>query len=157
MYGIRHGVSFRDGGIVGLGAFVAAHSGAIEYDLLTKTGHELKDVGASLSWQALASFVLYVDENSALHREMDPERAVWAQTVKTNGLLADIYDLLAQINANLIAVGSHKKAKHTKPYPRPGMEEKRDDVKHFGKNALPPDELRAWFARKREEHGRKHD
>lgn len=136
---------------------MAEHDGAIEYDLLTKTGHELRDVGRTLSWQALASFILHLDENSALYRELNPEQSLWAQTIKTNGLLADIHDMLAQINANLVAVGTHKKAKKPKPYPRPGMEDKRDDVKHFGKGALPPDELRAWFEKKRKEHGSRHD
>lgn len=157
MHGAGHGLYDGYGKIVGLGAFVAEHSGAIEYDLLTKTGHELRDVGRTLSWDALASFVLHIDENSALYRELNPEQSLWTQTLKTNGLLADLYDVLSQINANLIAIGTHSKAKHTKPYPRPGMEAKREDVQHFGKNALPPDELRAWFAKKRKEHGRKHD
>lgn len=136
---------------------MAEHEGAIEYDLLTRTGHELRDVGNTLSWRALASFVLHDGDNSALAREIDSEHTLWAQTLKTNGLLADIYDVLAQINANLVAVGNRKQAKHVPPYPRPGMEDKRADVKHFGKNALPPDELRAWFAQKRKEHGSRHD
>lgn len=59
--------------------------------------------------------------------------------------------MLAQINANLVAIGSREKAKPVKPYPRPGMEERREDVKQFGKGALPRDELRKWFERKRKE------
>lgn len=145
-----------DGGIVSLAAFVTEHDGAIEYDLLTQTGHELQDVGRTLSWDALASFVLHVGSDSALSRDLDAEYQLWATTIKTNGILADIYDVLSQINANLVAIGSHKESKPIKPYPRPGMEEKRENVKHYGKGALPRGEFRKWLEKKREErkHGR---
>lgn len=130
---------------------MAEHDGAIEYDLLTKTGHELQDVGRTLSWNALASFILHTGGDSALSREMNADHYVWTTTTKTNGILADIYDMLAQINANLIALGERKQAKQVKPYPRPGAEEKRENIKHFGRGALPKDELRAWFEKKRRE------
>ena len=69
---------------------------------------------------------------------------------QVNVILADIFDVLAQINANLIAIGSHKSAKQPKPYPRP-VQKDPENVRHFGRGALPPDELRAWFEKKREE------
>ena len=148
---VRVGILRRDGGIVSLGAFVAEHAEAIEYDLLTKAGHELRDIGRTLSWNALASFILYVDTDSALARELNEEYSLWATQLKTNGILADIFDMLAQINANLVAIGTHDKSKPFKPYPRPGMEETRENVKHFGKGALPKGEFRKWLERKREE------
>lgn len=73
--------------------------------------------------------------------------AYWSSQAKTNAILADIFDMLAQINANLVAVGSHKASKKTKPYPRPGDKDKRD--KKLGKNALPAAELDSWLAQKR--------
>ena len=73
--------------------------------------------------------------------------AYWSSQAKTNAILADIFDMLSQINANLVAVGSHKASKKTKPYPRPGDKEKRD--KKLGKNALPAAELDSWLAKKR--------
>lgn len=146
-----------DGGIVSLAAFVTEHAGAIEYDLLTKTGHELQDVGRTLSWNALASFVLHGDADTALAREMNEEYSLWTMTMKTNGILADIFDMLAQINANLVAIGSHSKAKPVKPYPRPGMEEKREDVKHFGKGALPRGQFKVWLEQKRKERNGRND
>lgn len=79
--------------------------------------------------------------------ELDPDLASWAGTVKTNALLADIYDLLAMINANLCAMGTGKRAKKPKPYSRPGDKDK----KKIGKNALPAEELREWFNNKRKE------
>lgn len=146
-----------NGGIVGLAAFVVEHDGAIEYDLLTKTGHELKDIGRSLSWDALASFVIYDGNDSALARELDEEYTLWATALKSNGILADIFDMLAQINANLVALGEHKASKQVAPYPRPGMEEKRDNVKHFGRGALPRGEFRKWLEKKREEYHERND
>ena len=120
--------------------------------MLTKTGHELADVGSTLSWRALASFLLYSESGSALYRDVNGDAAVWAEAIKTNGILADIYDQLAQINANLVAIGSREKAKPATPYPRPGIEQTAGNMKHFGKGALSPDELEAWFEEKRKQY-----
>lgn len=133
------------------------HAGAIEYDLLTKTGHELKDVGGSLSWRALSSFIFHGDVDSALARDLDDEYTLWATNTKTNGILADIYDMLAQINANLVAIGSRTKAKPIKPYPRPGMSERRGDTQVIGKGALPKGEFRKWLEQKRKERDVRND
>ena len=67
--------------------------------------------------------------------------------MKTNALLADIYDMLAMINANICAMGTGKKATKPKKYPRPNDSEK----KTIGKKGLPPVELRACFDKKRKE------
>lgn len=76
--------------------------------------------------------------------------AYWSSRAKTNAILADIFDMLSQINANLVAVGNRKAAKKTKLYPRPGDKDKKE--KKIGKNALPADELDSWLARKRKEY-----
>ena len=81
-----------------------------------KDGYEIKDVGHSLSWGALHSFISNIEPDSALSRELDPDTYKWNTTVKTNAILADIYDVLALINANLVAIGSRKQAKKPKPY-----------------------------------------
>lgn len=138
------------GGIISLAKAVDEHREAIEFDLLTQTGHELKDVGRTLSWGAFRSFLKYAQPDSALTQAVRPEVSEWASTTKTNFILADIYDVLAQINANLVAVGSRKPAKNVKPYPRPGKKDK-DSEKHIGSGALPPDELHRWFEEKRAE------
>ena len=108
------------------------------------------DVGSSLSWGALRSFLLHIRPDSALAREINPDTYIWASRAKTNALLADIFDLLSMINANLCAKGTGKKPKKPKPYPRPGSKEA--ETTHIGKGALPPDKLREWFKQKEQEH-----
>ena len=75
--------------------------------------------------------------------------------MKTNFLLADIFDMLATINSNLVASASGKPAQKPKKYPRPGRKkDKADNETHFGSGALPPDELERWMEEKRESHAR---
>jgi len=81
---------------------------------------------------------------------MHPEFSAWATRVKTNGILADIYDVLSDIRYALITIGGGKPTKPN-PYPRPNAKEP-DNVQRFGKGGLPPDELRAWFEKKRKEN-----
>ena len=114
---------------------------------MISTGHSLDDVGSGLSWAALGSFLHNLGPDSATARELDPDMAIWSSPANTNAILADIFDMLAQINANLIAIGSHKTSKKPKPYPRPGDKEKQE--KRIGKNALPANELDLWIAKKR--------
>ena len=47
--------------------------------------------------------------------------------------------MLAQINANLVAIGSHKPSKKPKAYPRPGTKNNGDK---YGSKAVPVDEMR---------------
>lgn len=82
-------------------------------------------------------------------QEIRPEYAAWGTRAKTNVILADIFDMLALINTNLVATGSHRPAKRPKPYPRPFKNDKNSETRHFGSGALPPDELRKWFEEKR--------
>lgn len=115
--------------------------------MLTKTGHELEDVGRTLSWRALGSFVSNLSPDSALAREINPKISVWATQAKTNAILADLFDLLAMINANLVAVGSGKRARKPKRYDRP-IES--DNTKKLGSNsAMPRDEMVAWIEERR--------
>jgi hypothetical protein len=67
--------------------------------------------------------------------------------MKTNQILADIWDMLAMINANLIAKGTGKAAKSPKPYKRPGQQP--DKSQHIGSGALPPSELHKWIEERR--------
>lgn len=109
----------QPGGIISLARFVTEHKEAVEYDLITKTGNSLQDVGRRLDWSALNSIIRNIAPDSALMRELHPDVYQWATPTKTNALLADIYDVLNAINANLCAKGTGKRAKRPKPYPRP--------------------------------------
>lgn len=78
-------------------------------------------------------------------QELDYEVYEWETVSKTNAILADIFDLLANINASLVSIGSGKKAKQPERYPRPGDKKK----KQFAHDALPEDEMRSWIEEKR--------
>jgi len=111
------------------------HYEAINYDLLTRTGYSLDDVGGRLSWSALYSFVKNLDSASALARELGKSTG-WETILKTNAILADIYDLLA-------VIASGKRIKNAKPYPRPGKENY--TVRKIGKDPMTPEDLRKWY------------
>ena len=135
--------------MTGLAKYVSEHRKAIERDFFVETGHELREVGHTLSWSTLDAFLRNINPESALARELDPKMSNWVSRAKTNAILASIYDMLAVINSNLCAKGTGKRPKKPKPYPRPwDQEDKKPDVTHFGRGALPPDELRAWFKAK---------
>lgn len=130
--------------------FVLEHRKAIERDFFVETGHELREVGRTLAWSTLDAFLTHIRPDSALAKELDLKMSNWTTRAKTNAILASIYDLLAVVNANLCAKGTGKKPRKPKPYPRPWIEDKKQEpeVTHFGKGPLPPDELRAWFKSK---------
>ena len=89
--------------------------------------------------------------DTATMRELHPEYAEWNTTLKTNALLADIFDVLSMIGSILAALQVPRRTvKEPKPYPRPGQKPK--DQQHFGRGALPPDKLREWFNEKRRKH-----
>jgi len=117
---------------------------------MTRTRYTLEDVGGALSWSSLASFIKYLDGTSALARDLGKATG-WETTAKTNEILANIFDLLQVINANLVnmASGGKKKVK-VKPYPRPGRDE--DNTRKIGKGALPVEDLHAWI-RERQTNG----
>lgn len=129
--------------------FAYEHHKALDSDLMHKTGHELNDVGRSLSWSALYSFIGTLGADSEVARDIAPDLHEWTTRLKTNMLLADIFDMLAMINANLVAVGSHKKTKQPKPYPRPSDKSKGNT---YGNTPVPVADLRKLFAGKRKRH-----
>lgn len=121
--------------------------------MITSAGVELNDVGGSLSWGAFASFIKNLGYDSAVFRAQHPDMAEWGSTLKTNIILADIFDVLCQINANMVGGLSHKRPQRPKPYPRPWVDKK----KKTGKGALPVSELEKWIEQKRNEPRRRKD
>lgn len=114
---------------------------AVESDLL-QTGYTLDDVGHSLSWDALKSFLSYARPDSALFRKINPEMSEWSTSIKTNFILADIYDQLSMANALLRVIATHKKTKPQEPYKRPGAKK----AKRMGSGPLAGVvEMREWI------------
>ena len=136
------------GGIIGLARFVEEHAEALEYDLITRTRYTIEDVGGALQWSTLRAFIHFLGPDSAVARDAQKSTG-WETQLKTNAILADIYDVLSAINANLIQVGSkgRKRVKVT-PYPRPGT----DKARKIGKGALPIDDLREWIKERQKQH-----
>lgn len=124
--------------------FIDEHGEALTYDLMTRTQYTIDDIGGALSWRSLYSFIKFLGTDSALARDLDKSTG-WETTIKTNAILADIYDLLQVINANLVKVGGGK-TKKINPYPRPGRDE--DKKRKIGKDAVPVTDLREWIRRK---------
>lgn len=110
--------------------------------MITLTGYTIDDIGGALSWGALSSFVGNLPIQSATARKLN-QMDGFETSLKTNLLLADIFDLLQQINNNLIAIGTHKQARKITPYPRPGKDKNTHAI--GGRGALPPDEMRKWI------------
>ena len=142
----QEGVRCHAGGIISLTEFVDENSEAITTDLLRLTGHGIEELGGAISWHSLKAYLEHLPYDSALMRSLNAEQAEWATRVKTNAILADIFDMLAIINANLCGIGSGKKPKQPKPYPRPGTKEEQQTI---GKGAVTKQELEEFFERKR--------
>lgn len=132
------------GGIISLARFSEEHCEALEYDLLTRTNYSVNDLGGSLEWTSLQSFIKNLDTRSALARELGKSTG-WEDTLTTNRILADIYDLLQAINENIMRLGGGKKKK-IKPYPRPNDKDKNK----IGKGGLSLEDLRKWIKEKKE-------
>lgn len=129
--------------MISLADFISEHREAVERDLLTETGYELDDVGRSLSWGALKSFLSRVKPGSSLGNELNPDMTEWSTTLKTNAILADIYDMLSLINAQLRVIASHKRGRKPEPYKRPWIKD--HDDRKIGKGALPLSDMREWI------------
>lgn len=133
------------GGITGLARLIEEHGPALDYDLLTLTRYNLSDVGGALPWAALRHFVDHLPRTSALSRDLVPlsDEERWIAGDANCIILADIYDAIAQVGANLMAKGSGRAPRHMRPYPRPwdnGSGERR-----FGSDPIPISEFEDWW------------
>lgn len=135
------------GGIISLRGFIEDHREAVNHDLISSAGIEINDIGGSLSWGAFGAFIKKTPEDSALFRELHPEIGDWGTVLRTNIILADIYDCLSQINNNIVSGFSRKKSRKTEKYPRPWLQKK---GKKIG-TAMKRKELHEWMEKKRRE------
>ena len=102
---------------------------------MTRTGRTLNEylqMGAS-GILALISFVNYLPPDSALRSEEESKGEVgdWFTTLKTNVILADIFDAFVAANT--------KKGTKPKAYPRPKK------YQTIGKGAIPVSEFWDWW------------
>lgn len=102
---------------------------------MTRTGRTLTEyvnMGAA-GMVALVSFIENLPIDSALYKASHPkdEMPAWTETLKTNAILADIFDAFMAANT--------KKGRQIKPYPRPQRKE------GIGKGAVTIDEFWAWW------------
>lgn len=107
----------------------------MQYDLMTRTGRTLSeymDMGAA-GKAALISFIRYLTPDTATYRDMHPrdEYGEWYTTMKTNAILADIFDAFIAVNT--------KKGRQSKPYPRPKKKQT------IGRDAIPISEFWDWW------------
>ena len=107
----------------------------MEFDLMTRTGRTLDEfmcMGAA-GVAALIAFIENLPIDSALFKSMNPKDgfALWTETLKTNMILADIYDAYTKAHTK-------KGHKHV-PYPRPKKK------KAIGKGAIPVSEFWDWW------------
>ena len=109
----------------------------------------MNEVGDTLSYGALTSFIQNLGPDSSLAREINPDAYEWAMTTKTNSILADIFDVLSSINSNLCAIGSGKRASKPQTYPRP---KKKEDNKYGFKAEMSAAEFRNWLNERRRNH-----
>lgn len=102
------------------------------------------DMGAA-GKVALCHFVGQLEEDSALLHEMDGHGGRhWSSRMKTNGLLADLFDAIRQFNYSFAKEGTAQ----PKPYPRPWAEDK---TERFGKDPIPIEDFDDWWNGKKEE------
>lgn len=108
------------GGILSLVKLIDEHGEAIEYDLMTKAGLSLMQLGNGLSWMSLASFVKHLHGDSAYLRETCGEAAEWAEQRITNNALADMFDMINSFRCIYINSKGGDAGTPVR-YPRPGM------------------------------------
>ena len=131
------------GKIIGLAVLLTEHGEAIEADLVA-AGWTLDDVPARLPWRSFYAYVAHLPNDSALKRELNGENGEWSTLLKTNAILADLYDLLSGFaTAFAKSRGGHPKA--PKPYKRPGAQ---SGQQHIGSGAVPHGTFMEWWEEK---------
>lgn len=90
------------------------------------------DMGAA-GKAALISFIRYLPPDSVTYQETHPkdEYGEWFTTMKTNAILADIFDAFVAANT--------RKGRQVKTYPRPKKKQT------IGKGAIPVSEFWDWW------------
>lgn len=139
------GERYRLGGIAALVSIAEGeHRRAIEYDLITRAGLTLHDIPARLSWNAFLSFVTHLSPDSAYFTALNPDDSAWATRMKTNAILADVFDAIEWFSYSFRISKAKRgsRPKKPKPYPRPGQ--KTEDTR-IGKDPIPISKFDEWW------------
>lgn len=129
---------------------MAKHGGALEYDLLTKAGRTLDDLGGALSWRALRHFVQHLDHTSALWRERHKDKAEWFPWLDGTVLPALVADLIDCTNlgrweyAVSCTTKGHNKPRKPKPVPTPWRKVGKGE-RRIGKDPIPISQFEDWW------------
>lgn len=109
------------------------------------THYQLADVGGALSWGALLHFVSYLPRTSALSQELAPpsDSERWARGEATAAILADIFDAVRALDADVMARGTRRRPRQPKPYPRPWA--KGQGERRIGKDPKPIADFDKWW------------
>ena len=128
------------------------HPAALDYDCMTLTGRTLHEY-ADMGWQGMSSLAHLV-------RHLGPESMTWRATHEgdelpswtsrpsTNAILADIYDVIAQLTRLFVIANSKSKPQRPRPYPRPNA---RDKGEVIGKGAIRVADFDSWWGIKTED------
>jgi len=149
---LRGGRGGHAGGIAELCQLIEEHGAALEHDLLTMTGYQLRDVGGALSWGALLHFVQFLPRTSALSRELVPpsDAERWTDGTVVAALVADLIDTVNAMGVALMAKGSGRSPSWPRPYPRPWA---KDEGTRYGSDPIPVEDFDAWWDSKKKGDG----
>lgn len=132
---------------------IQKHESALDYDLQTRTGRtlgEYLDLGPA-GRVALVHYLRHASPDTALAQEAGGmDAAEWSSVLKTNAILADLFDKLNEYEHNYIAANSRHKPKRPKPYPRPWV---KGEAQKFGKDPVPIKEFWGWWKSKEQKDG----
>ena len=122
--------------MTGLAMVIRDHAQALEYDLMTRTGRTLSEYGGmgAAGMVALVSFLKFMPPDAMTYRAMHPhdELGAWNTQVKTNAILADIFDVYVAPHA--------RKGRKPQPYPRPSK-----NARTYGKGAIAVSDFDEWW------------
>ena len=129
---------------------MAGHWGALDYDLMTRTGYTIADIGGALPWASLHNFIDGLDGDSRLLRALNPteaEKLEWSDPHRVPWVLADIVDELRIIQYLFKSAHSKKghRPKKPKPYRRPGVSDQAMGEKRIGKDPIPAADFKDWW------------
>lgn len=139
--------------LISLLLIVARYSLALEYDLMTKTAYTLDDLGRSLTWRALFSFVCGLDKTSLLWQQMNgdkKEEALWEKQALIPQLLALLIDEVRNMQYIYASSHSKKPIKQPEPIPRPHIK-KNSDTKHYGSKPVTKQQFEKFWSTRKEE------